>query len=327
MEFDRPDLTFLNRSSDNLNYCPFVLGLSQSELGLRKISEDEIGSEVPIKDRYFLIDPATYELYANSKRLMRELHPEEDYHSLLTESERYNVFLYFAKRLAAEYPENFSFKEDGSLQITNAVENGSLKVYLVGEKIREEFSETSFEYRDCLDFIALNIQEDFCLVHKDNLKAVLVHLASPNDWTAKWGINKDFDEIHVRVPRAFEIVKRPPQIFGRLFKSGFLYERFGAMTLTSFPYLLRHPSHKETPISSNNSHFYFRFERQTLKAIPNTDFLLFTIRPYLMDFTERVQEEINLELVEQMSSGELENRYTWFFKDNREYFLNLFKSV
>lgn len=153
----------------------------------------------------------------------------------------------------------------------------------------------------------------------------MIHLASPNDWTAKWGINKDFNEIHVRVPRALEVVKRPHQIFKRLFDSDFLYERFGAMTLTSYPYLLRHPSHTETPISSHNSHFYFRFERQTLKAIPGTDLLLFTIRPYLIDFTKRVQQELSLELVKKMSTGELENRYSWFFKDNRDYFLNLFK--
>jgi hypothetical protein len=321
MEFDRPDLSLFDKNSDSLDYCPFVLGLSKSELGLRKISEDNVSSETSIKDKHFLVHPDSYDLYLNSKRLMREIHPEEDYHTLLTDEERLQVFKYMSDRLSLEYPEIFKKSDDGSFQITNDLEKGSVKF----NEGKEDFSETNFEYRDALDFIALNIQEDFCLVNSNDLRAVLVHLASPNDWTAKWGIGKDFDEIHVRTPRAFEIVKRPPKIFGRLFSSGFLYERFGAMTLTSFPYLLRHPSHKETPISSNNSHFFFRFERQTLKAIPGTDLLLFTIRPYLMDFTKRVQKEINLGLVEQMSCGELENRYTWFFKANRNYFLNLFK--
>ena len=325
MQFDRSDLAFYNRNSDNLNYCPFFLGLSKSDLGLRKISEEVNVREVLDKNRHFLIDPMTYELYGKSKRLMRDLHPKEDYHSVLSDAEKFAVFNFFSNKLSCEYPEYFKFDKNNLFIVENFLEKAKIKVTFAGNNIREEYLETSYPYRDCLDFIALNIQEDFCLVQKDSLRTVLIHLASPNDWTAKWGINKDFNEIHVRVPRALEVVKRPHQIFKRLFDSDFLYERFGAMTLTSYPYLLRHPSHTETPISSHNSHFYFRFERQTLKAIPGTDLLLFTIRPYLIDFTKRVQQELSLELVKKMSTGELENRYSWFFKDNRDYFLNLFK--
>lgn len=315
---EHSDLSFFAKNSDYLDYCPFVLGLAKSELGLRKINETQ--PDGTDRDKHFQIDSESYEHYLLSKRLMRKLHPSEDYHHNLSQEEVISVFKYLSQQLISENPKYFSF-HGGKFYINNMLgqstccENGS------------EFTiEADYPYRDCLDLIALNIQEDFCLVNKNDLKAKLIHLASPNDWTAKWGITKNFDEIHVRTPRAFEIVKRPAQIFSRIFDSGFLYERLGAMTLTSYAYLLRHPSHKETAISSNNSHFFFRFERQTLKAIPNTDLLLFTIRPYLMDFTNRVKREINLELVEQMSSGQLENRYSWFFKANRDYFLNLFQA-
>lgn len=316
---DEPNLSFFDRNSDFLNYCPFVLGLAKSELGLRKINEAvEPGS---LREKHFQLDLKSYPLYLESKQLMRKTHPSDDYHHNLSNEEILNVFDYFADRLSKEYPDIFQYQK-GKLTIAHAGAKETCQIFADGTSIFE----SKRDYRDAIDFLAMNIQEDFCLVEKNDLSAKLIHLASPNDWTAKWGIGKNFDEIHVRTPRAFEIVKRPAQIFGRLFESGFLYERLGAMTLTSYPYLLRHPNHQETAISSKNSHFYFRFERQTLKAIPNTDLLLFTIRPYLMDFTERVKEEINLELVEQMSSGDLENRYTWFFKANRDYFLNLFQA-
>lgn len=315
------DLSFFGKSSDFLDYCPFTLGLKPSELGLRKINENDSFENVDFKDRHFLIDENSYQLYLNSKKKMRHLHPDEDYKNHLNDKENLAVFRYMADRLAKEYPQKFTF-------FSNTLSTQAESCFFDGDIFRVESldsnSNPEFEYRDAIDFLAHQIQEDFCLVDIETLKARLIHLASPNDWTAKWGIEKDFDEIHVRVPRAFQIVKRPPQIFKRLFQSGFLYERLGAMTLTSYPYLLRHPSHKETPISEEYLNFYFRFERQTLKAIPNSNLILFTIRPFLMDFTDRVQQELTLEQVEQMSSRELENRYSWFFEANKTYFKNLF---
>lgn len=302
------ELSFQGRSSDYLDYCAFRLGLKPSELGLRKLGENTIHLE---KDRTFQIDSAFLDLYLESKKKMRKLHPDEDYHHNLSNEEMKGAFLYMAGRLSLEYPERF------------ALEGLKLSELTSGESFEygQENNKDHDYYRDAIDFIAFHIQEDFCFVDATTLKTKLVHLMSPNDWTAKWGIDKNFDEIHINIPRAKEIVKRPEQVFARIFKGGLRYERFGAMTLTSYPYLLRHPSHKEIPIKDETPYFYFRFERQTLAAIEGTNLLLFTIRPYLIDFTERLKSELDAGDLQDILDGVHKSRYAWFFEDNRDYFI------
>lgn len=308
------NLSFKNRNSDFLNYCPFRLGLKQSELGLRKLnpSPDE---DDDVREKLFQIDPSTYELYLKSKRKMKELHPDIAYQrskSMDSEDRQRHVFNYMAANLAKTYPEYFQFD---SPRLTYK-KDGSFSNY--------DQACDSHLYQDGLDFLAHHIQEDFCLVHVETLKAELIHLCSPNDWTAKWGLNKNFDEIHVHAPRAMEIVKRPEQIFRRLYENSVTYERLGAMTLTSFPYLIRHPDHIEEPIESEKHPFFFRFERQTLSKIPHTPYLLFTIRPYLMDFTQELPRKLSKEQWEVVSAPEHKNRYNWFFRKNFTYLNQLF---
>lgn len=302
------NLSFKNINSDFLDYCPFRLGLAPSEIGLRKI--DETSNE--LIDKVFQIDPVTLELYLESKKQMRAIHPNIEYiNHLKNENDLLKVFNFMATQLSKEYPKRFEF--DGK-QFKN-LETGEGAYYNKASVIKD-----AFPYKDGLDFIAFQIQEDFCLVHKDTLKNDLIHLCSPNDWTASWGIDKDFDEIHVRVPRAKEIVKKPSTLFQRLSKGTHKFDRLGAMTLTSYPYLLRHPSHKETPIKKESPYFYFRFERQTLSAVADTPYLLFTIRPYLMDFTQKLKEHLFHDDWNNIVLAQKEYRYSWFFKDNFEYF-------
>ncbi len=299
------NLSFQGKNSDYLNYCPFRLGLKRSELGLRKLQENTIHLD---RENTFQFDPLFMDHYRKSKEKMRSLYPDEDYKHNLSQEELKVAFNYMGKRLALEYPKRFQFSEN--------------KLILLETKECFSWGEQHDSYRDGIDFLAFHIQEDFCFVDAKTLKTRLVHLLSPNDWTAKWGIDKNFDEIHIHIPRAKEIVKRPEQVFNRIFKSGLRYERLGAMTLTSYPYLLRHPDHKETFIKEETPYFYFRFERQTLAAIEGSDLLLFTIRPYLMDFTKEIKNQIDPSELREVLSGVHQSRYTWFFKDNEEYFKN-----
>jgi len=315
-------LSFKSLNSDFLNYCPFALGLHPSELGLRKLQKNTIhldatqsGQDQNLKENLFQIDPTSLDLYIHSKKQMRQTHPDEDYKSLLTSNEQQLVFEYMGNILSKEYPQYFKYIE-GELTSLRYGHTTSLDP--------QDYQDSSL-YRDALDFIAFHIQEDFCIVDATTLKTKLVHLCSPNDWTAKWGINKDFDQLHLNTPRAKEIIKRPQQVFQRIFKSGFQYERLGAMTLTSYPYLLRHPDHKEIPIGAQSPYFYFRFERQTLSAIKDSNLLLFTIRPYLMDFTQRIKDELSNRELEEILKGEKKSRYSWFFEDNSDYFRNYLK--
>lgn len=299
------NLSFQGINSDYLNYCPFRLGLNPSELGLRKLQENTIHLE---KERTFQRDSKSIELYQQSNKEMRKLYPREDYLHNLSDEQLYKAFIYMSKRLALEYPDIFSFENE---TLTNLQNKEKCQWGLQHEK-----------YRDVIDFLAFQVQEDFCFVDSSTLKTRLVHLLFPNDWTAKWGMNKNFDEIHIHIPRAKEIIKRPEQVFNRIFKSSLRYERLGAMTLTSYPYLLRHPTHKEIPIKEETPFFYFRFERQTLAAIEGTNLLLFTIRPYLIDFTNELRNQLNSNDLEYILSGVHQSRYTWFFKDNEDYFKN-----
>ena len=315
-------LSFESLNSDFLNYCPFVLGLKPSELGLRKLQRNTIhldtmrlNQDQYLKENLFQIDPDFLDLYIHSKKQMRQTHPDEDYKSLLSTTEQEQVFQYMAKNLAEEYPQYFTYSNG---EFTSLREGESTSLRSICNK------DISF-YRDPIDFIAFHIQEDFCIVDAATLKTKLVHLCSPNDWTAKWGIDKDFDQLHLNTPRAKEILKRPELVFQRIFKSGFQYERLGAMTLTSFPYLLRHPHHKEIPIGLKTPYFYFRFERQTLSAIDNSNLLLFTIRPYLTDFTELIKEKLSKSDLEDILKGENRSRYSWFFEANSDYFRNYLK--
>ncbi|MGB0453746.1 MAG: heme-dependent oxidative N-demethylase subunit alpha family protein [Bacteriovoracaceae bacterium] len=296
-------LDFKGLNSDYLDYDPFRLGLGPSKIALRKLEFHKEKSQD--RERVFQVDPEFYTLYHDSKTKMRKDHPELFYHSNINEKTLERISEYLLNLLSKEYPHFFEYqKREGSHFVNNKIIN----------------KESSFEreknhFIDLFDFFAMNVQEDFALVNvsHSHLTTDLIHLSHPNEWTAKWGIGKTFDELHLRIQDIDKVIKYPEKVFMRIKDQNFQFERLGAMTLTTWPNILRLPEYEEKPLAEDQR-IYLRFERQTLSYIPETDYLLFTIRPYIKDFTKEIKNQLSYDELKYFRDHK--NRYQWFIKKN-----------
>ncbi len=119
--------------------------------------------------------------------------------------------------------------------------------------------------------LALTVQEDLVLMHRDTLEAAWV--CFPSGWNPGEKIGKSFVEIHQPVPGIDPISSRAPNLTRAMIQGRFSRYVWG---IKDNPNLSQHPSLNldKTP------ELYFRAERQVSVGIPELERFWFLIRIY-----------------------------------------------
>lgn len=147
-----------------------------------------------------------------------------------------------------------------------------------------------------LEAASLLVQEDLCVMSQVGRDWILsaASLCFPSRWDVRDKIGKNLLGIHGPVPQYEETIGTATQnIFDKLtverpvwrvnwtvMDSGELHQ----------PTAVRSPDAMEINSSNIEQGLYFRRERQTLRKLPNSGDILFTIRTYSNTFAQVVQE-------------------------------------
>ncbi len=195
-------------------------------------------------------------------------------------------------RLCNDYP--------GHFRLFHTQEGQRLDCRLTGESLQFTHDsrylgchstnpDNSPPYRDGLDALALQIQEDLTLVdlRGEQERLCAIHLCQPNHWDPREKIGGDFAGIHQPVPDMERINARAGQLLQACLQQG-PFVRF-AWGIATDARLNHHP---EPPPEINRQQWqgrtfdparpsaWLRVERQVLHGLPQTHAVLFTIRTY-----------------------------------------------
>lgn len=171
---------------------------------------------------------------------------------------------------------------------------------------------TSPPYRDILDALACQVQEDFTLlsIESGSEKVEILHLCFPNHWSAEEKIRQGFKVTHQPVADFEQVDRNAETIIDLMINQG-PYVRF-AWGISTDQRLNHHPV---APINTNERDWqgrdfdplkpqaYLRVERQVIWGLPEIQSCLFTIRTYFHDLAKiRKNSKQNLLLVNALNS-------------------------
>jgi dimethylamine monooxygenase subunit A len=147
-------------------------------------------------------------------------------------------------------------------------------------------------YRDTLDALACQVQEDLAVVRLtgDRNWLASIHLCFPNHWAAEEKIGRDFAAIHEPVAGIETINRAAPAIVRAMVHKG-PFVRF-AWGIASDARLNHHPEpprgvpaaawHGRYATGGDTAEFFLRVERQVVWGLPAVGASLFTIRTYFV---------------------------------------------
>jgi hypothetical protein len=124
------------------------------------------------------------------------------------------------------------------------------------------------------------VQEDLCVLVRDDawrLRGACV--CFPSRWDLASKIGTTLDDIHDPVPGYDRELARPTNAFFERLKPDRSFWRLN-WTLLDSPRLFQPASARRTP-PGDIDEWYFRVERQTLRSLPRTKAVVFTIRTYV----------------------------------------------
>jgi hypothetical protein len=124
------------------------------------------------------------------------------------------------------------------------------------------------------------VQEDLCVLVKDDtwrLRAACV--CFPSRWSLATKIGTTLDDIHSPVPLYDQVLARPTSAFFDRLTPERSFWRLN-WTLLDSP-VLHQPFAARSSPSGDLADWYFRVERQTLRQLPQTKAIVFTIRTYV----------------------------------------------
>jgi hypothetical protein len=124
------------------------------------------------------------------------------------------------------------------------------------------------------------VQEDLCvLVRDDSWRLRAACVCFPSRWNLATKIGTTLDDIHGPVPGYGDELARPTNAFFDRLKPDRAFWRLN-WTLLDSP-VLHQPTVARRSPSGRLDDWYFRVERQTLRALPRTCAVAFTIRTYV----------------------------------------------
>lgn len=135
-----------------------------------------------------------------------------------------------------------------------------------------------------LDVAARLVQEDICVLQPDNGRHVLVgaSLCSPARWRLADKIGRPLDAIHAPVPGYHEALGHTVGRFFEVLKPNRLVHRFN-WGIVDDPAPFQPTGRPVAAVSAVEvgAKLWLRVERQTLRRLPETGAVIFTIRTYI----------------------------------------------
>jgi len=249
--------------ADPARYYPFSSGRYEISPGLMKFGKD-LGNG-PADQQVFQIDN-DFPRYRESKLAVRR----EDFERYICEARlapevRESVTAFMVKRFAKDHP---------------------------GRELRFSDETVTPPYRDPLDAIACQIQEDFAIISSnpagDHWLSYL-HLCSPNHWAAQEKIGRHFAHVHAPVAGIEPINRRADVHVRTMIAAEEGLVRF-AWGLGTDDVLNHHPSRDAgtaaRTFDPKHPRAFVRVERQTIWGFPAVGAALFMIRTYFVDCAE-----------------------------------------
>ncbi len=204
------------------------------------------------------------------------------------------VNAWFARRLAAEYPQNFLLSNNAREVVLSCRHTEDTLAFDTAWHFRGEHSTRSRRgpaYASGLDALASQVPEDIAVVCRDGERHWIgsLHVCCPNYWSPAAKIGRDFSAIHEPVAGIDRVTKHANQIVQLMITRGPFVR--AALGLSSDTQLNHHP---EPPIGisphtwhgrgfSVGGALYLRVERQTTFGLPEVGAAIFTIRTYFVD--------------------------------------------
>ena len=137
------------------------------------------------------------------------------------------------------------------------------------------------------------VQEDICLLRKQGAEHVLVGavLCFPASWTLSEKIGRPLSAIHIPIPEYdADITRRVQRLFDAIRPEQPMWR---ANAILHHDPALFHPQSEQSPHATRQSGqagTYLRSERQTLRRLPVTGAVVFTIHTYMIP-VERLSDE------------------------------------
>ncbi|MEO9180742.1 MAG: DUF3445 domain-containing protein [Acidimicrobiales bacterium] len=129
------------------------------------------------------------------------------------------------------------------------------------------------------------VQEDLCvLVCSDTWRLQAACVCFPSRWKLATKIGATLDDIHQPVPVYDEQLRRPTNAFFDRLKPDHSFWRLN-WTLIDSPTLHQPMGARQSP-SGDLAQWFFRVERQTLRRLPASNAIIFTIRNYVASAME-----------------------------------------
>jgi hypothetical protein len=195
-----------------------------------------------------------------------------------------------------------------------STESGLLDCALTGERLRFAAqgalegadSEVRPAYRDSLDALASQVQEDLAIWQRDPGSGeewlAAAHLCFPNHWAAEEKVGRDFNAVHAPVADFGRLARAAPALVAGMIEKGpFVRFAWGVATDADLDH---HPrlSPAGRAFDPLQPRLYARVERQTLTPFPEAQGALFTIRTYFLDAASELSHEERLALASAISS-------------------------
>lgn len=174
---------------------------------------------------------------------------------------------------------------------------------------------------EALKRIAQYTQEDFCLL-SDSSPVILEAgtVCFPSRWKIEDKIGKDTFGIHAPVPKFKETIGKPTASFLEMLPKDKPVWRMN-WTLHDNCDLFcpeAQESHKDLNINNVLDETYIRVERQTLRRLPISNYILFSIRTYIYPVSLAILDPKRKDLLRRTLDGLPED--TAFYKGMRRFF-------
>jgi hypothetical protein len=260
-------------------YFPLRHGRYDVAPGLTKLGKDHGAGAVDAQ--IFQFDQ-TFERYRSAKRAcrLRTFERHVAAHNLRP-AVASAVAAFVADRLAAEHPAHFTLER-------NPIGTSVLHCGLSGDAL--PFGQNTrlavcFNYRDALDALAMQVQEDLAIVSTAPDQShwlSYVHVFLPNGWAPEEKIGRSFAAVHEPVAGMTAMNRRGDEFVKVMVGATEGLVRF-AWGVTFDDELNHHPHLPRPPFNPQHPRAFLRVERQTISGLPSVGASLFTIRTYLYD--------------------------------------------
>ena len=210
----------------------------------------------------------------------------------LEPAQKSSVAQFIIHRLCQEHPALFHYRREDNKHYLICQLSGDTLVFDPDFALLNPRQNCN-GYADCIDALAMQVQEDFALVeisHKGNDRITALHLCLPNHWSAEDKIGQSFLRSHAPVPGMDKINRHADPLLTNLLKRG-PFVRF-AWGVATDDRLNHHPvapaganldEWRGRQFNPSNPELYLRVERQVIQGLPVVNTLLFTIRTYFYD--------------------------------------------